>query len=146
MQSLSRDDLSPELGSLGVPRVLIADQSAAVIERLAALISDVAHVVCRATNAHDAISGIRSNQPHLAVFDVGIAHGVDLLRKIKRHQPPVIAVVLTHSADDTTRRYCVRLGAEYFLDKLREFDKVREIVIAVGSGWGRGAFNLPTHQ
>jgi DNA-binding NarL/FixJ family response regulator len=146
MKCSSSDDKSPEMGSLIIPRILIADQSVAVIERLAALIADVAHVVGRATNAHDAISGIRSSNPHLTVFDVGIAHGIDLLRQIKRHQPPVITVILTHSADETTRHYCLRLGAEYFLDKLSEFDKVREIVIAVGSGWGRGAIGGPLHN
>jgi DNA-binding NarL/FixJ family response regulator len=135
MKSLSSDYPSPEKGSLVVPRVLIADQSAAVIERLVALISDVAHVVGRATNAKDALNGIRRNNPHLTVFDIGIANGVDLLRQIKRHQPPVIAVVLTHSVEETTRRICLHLGAEYFLDKLQEFDKVRDIIIALGSGW-----------
>jgi len=57
------------------------------------------------------------------------------LRRIKRHPLPVITVVLTHSAEETTRQYCLRLGAEYFLDKIREFDKVREIVITVGRQW-----------
>jgi DNA-binding NarL/FixJ family response regulator len=137
MKNSSIDQQSPNSASQVVPRVLIADQSAAVIERLVASIDDVAQVVGRATNAHDALNGIRSTNPHLTVFDVGITDGVDLLRHIKRHQPPVITVIFTHSADETTRRYCLRLGADYFLDKIREFDKVREIVIAVGSEWGK---------
>jgi DNA-binding NarL/FixJ family response regulator len=139
MKSSSSDDKSPARESSIVPRVLIADQSAAIIDRLANLIDDVAQVVGRATNAHDALNGIRNHNPHLTVFDVGITNGLDLLRHIKNHQPPVIAVVLTHSAEETTRRVCLRLGAEYFLDKIQEFDKVREIVIAVGSRWGRAA-------
>lgn len=119
------------------PSVFIADQSAAIIERLAASISDVAHVVGRATNAHDAIVGIRNSNPRFAIIDIGIANGIDLLKKIKTHQPPVIVAILTHSAEEDTRRVCLRLGADYFLDKISEFDKVREIVIAVGAGWGR---------
>lgn len=126
-----------------VPRVLIADQSAAVIDRLAASINDVAQVVGRATNAHDAIHVIRSADPHLTVFDIAVANGVDLLRYIKAHQPPVIAVVLTHSAEETTRQYCLRLGAEYFLDKIREFHKVREIVVALGTAWGGVRYAVP---
>jgi DNA-binding NarL/FixJ family response regulator len=118
-----------------MPRVLIADQSAAVIDRLAAMIDDVAQVVGRATNARDALSSVRNANPHLTVFDVALANGIDLLRQIKRHQPPVIAIILTHSVEDATRRVCLHLGAEYFLDKLQDFDKVREIVIAVGNGW-----------
>lgn len=117
-----------------LPRVLIADPSALVIERLVTSINDVAQVVGHATNAQDAITLIRAGNPQLTVFDVALANGVDLLRQIKTHQPPVIAVVLTHSAEDTTRRYCMRLGAEYFLDKIRDFHRVREIVISVGRG------------
>lgn len=131
------DVLSMARGTL--PRVFVADPSAAVIERLVALIDSVSHVVSRATNARDALDGIRSSKPHLAVFDIGIDHGTDLLIQIKRQQQPVIAVVLTHSAEEATRRACLRLGADYFLDKIHEFSKVREIIIAIGGGWGGGA-------
>jgi CheY-like chemotaxis protein len=137
----------PEPAPPVIPRVLIADQSVAVIERLAASINDVARVVGHATNAPDAIRGIRDTNPHLMVFDVAIAHGIDLLRQIKSHRPPVITIVLTHSAEDTTRDYCLRLGAEHFLDKLRDFHKVRELVIAVGNDWRHAAAGPPTpHQ
>lgn len=126
-----------------MPRVLIADASALVIERLVASISDVAQVVGRTTNARDAITLVRNGKPHLTVFDVAITHGVDLLRFMKSHQPPVIAIVLTHSVEDTTRHYCMRLGAEYFLDKLRDFHRVREIVISTGRGGGPAAMEPP---
>jgi DNA-binding NarL/FixJ family response regulator len=146
MGRLSSDPNWPGMTKEAMPRVLIADGSALVIERLVASIADVAHVVGHATNAPDAITLIRDGNPHLTVFDVAIANGVDLLRQIKTHQPPVIAVILTHSTEETTRHYCQRLGAEYFLDKIREFDKVREIVIALGSRWERGPFDTtPPH-
>jgi DNA-binding NarL/FixJ family response regulator len=137
MKHASSEQGSRERKSRILPRVLIADQSAAVIDRLVTTIDDVAQVVGRATTAQDATDALRNANPHLAIFDVAIPNGVDLLRQIKSHSSPVIAVVLTHSVEDTTRRYCLRLGAEYFLDKIREFDKVREIVIAVASGWGK---------
>ncbi len=115
------------------PRVFIADPSAVVIERLVASIDDVAEVIGRATNARDALDGIRKGNPRFAVIDIAIANGVELLRLVKNHQPPVAAIILTHSAEETTRRLCLRLGAEYFLDKIHEFGKVREIVISIGS-------------
>ena len=143
MVTSSNDPQSRDPKPRAVPRVLIADQSPEVIERLAASIDDVAQVVARATNARDAIHFVRTANPHLMVFDVAIPNGTDLLKYIKSDQPQVITVILTHSVEETTRQYCLRLGAEYFLDKIREFDKVREIVIAIGSGigsgWGRGA-------
>ena len=111
-------------------RVFIVDQSEAIIERLAAALEGTAEVIGRATNAQDALEGIRNSKPHLAVVDVAIPDGIELLKQIKSHQPPVTVVVLTHSADETTRRVCLRMGAEYFLDKIRDFNRVREIVIS----------------
>lgn len=123
------------------PRVLIADPSAAVIERLAAMIDDVAITVSRATNSRDAINGMRQHNPHLAVFDIAIDKGIELLQQVKNHQPKVVAVVLTHSAEETTRRICLRLGADYFLDKIREFERVREVVISISDRWNRPLSN-----
>jgi CheY-like chemotaxis protein len=134
MGHASSEQRSPEPQSRVLPRVLIADQSAAIIERLVTILDDVALVVGRATTAQDAIRALGNVNPNLTIIDVAIPNGVDLLRRIKRHPLPVIAVVLTHSADETTRRFCLRLGAAYFLDKISEFDKVREIVIAVSQG------------
>lgn len=121
--------------------MLIADPSAAVMDRLADSIHDVAQVVGRATNARDAISVVRAANPQLTIFDISVANGVELLRVLKSHQPPVVAVVLTHSAEDTTRRYCLRLGAEYFLDKIQDFQKVREIVKALNGNAGLDVSN-----
>ena len=119
--------------SPAAPRVLLADPSADIVERLAASIADVACVVGRSTSALDALHTVRHARPQLAVFDIAIAHGVNLLRHIKNQRPNVIAVVLTHSVEDETRRLCKRMGAEFFLDKNAEFHRVREIVIAIGS-------------
>jgi DNA-binding NarL/FixJ family response regulator len=146
MSSSTSDPNAAGVQRTGMPRVLIADPSTLVIERLAASIRDVALVVGRATKAKDALILIRNSSPQVAVFDVAIDHGIDLLRQIKARQPPLIAVVLTHSADETTRRYCMRLGAAYFLDKISDFHKVREIVIAVGGGGKPAAAGpLPPH-
>jgi DNA-binding NarL/FixJ family response regulator len=143
MGNPSSNQNSPGATGGAMPRVLIADPSTLVIDRVAALINDVAQLVGHATNTQDAIAMIRNGNPHLTVFDVAIANGVDLLRYIKTHQPPVIAVVLTHSAEDTTRHFCMRLGAEYFLDKIRDFHRVREIVISVGRGGQQAAPDGP---
>ena len=77
----------------------------------------------------DAISAIRKLKPDITVFDIGLANGVELLTQVKARRPPPLVIILTHSVDASTRQVCLRLGAEYFLDKVHEFDKLREIVI-----------------
>lgn len=115
-----------------LPRVFIVDRSLVVMERLATSINDVADVIGSAANARDAIKGIRSGNPQLAVLDIAIPNGIELLKQIKSLRPPVIVAILTHSAEEASRRFCQRLGAEYFLDKIYDFHKVRGIVIALG--------------
>lgn len=110
------------------PRVFITDPSPAVIDRLVRLIEDIALVVGHATNARDTLSALRAAQPQLAVFDVAMTHGVELLIEIKQRSSGLIVAVLTHSADDTTRRRCLQLGADYFLDKLHDTPTLRQIV------------------
>ena len=122
-----------------LPRVLIADPSAAIMERLATSLDGVADVMGCATNARDALERIRNGCLHVAVMDIVIVNGVELLRQIKNHQPPVTVVILTHSAEDATRRQCLRHGADYFLDKIHDFDKVRKIVVSIGGERARGA-------
>jgi DNA-binding NarL/FixJ family response regulator len=114
-----------------LPRVFIVDHSPAVVARLAASIHDIAEVIGSATNARDAMSGIRKGNPQFAVLDIAVDNGVDLLHQIKRHRPAATTIILTHSADKTTRGFCLRMGADYFLDKIAEFGKLREIILAV---------------
>jgi two-component system, OmpR family, response regulator len=114
-----------------LPRVFIIDPSPVVRGRLMASINDVAHVIGQAASARVAIEGIRASRPHLAVLDVVIVNGFQLLRQIKTlEQPPVVAV-LTHGVEDANRQRCLALGADHFLDKLREFGEVRNIVAAM---------------
>lgn len=128
------------------PRVFITDHSTAVIERLIASIDDVAQIIGHATNADDALNGIRKGYPQLAVLDIALDNGLYLLKEIKRNQPPVIVAILTHSVEEATRNYCLRMGAEYFLDKLSEFDKVREIVVAMHNGGHPSKPIVPTRH
>jgi DNA-binding NarL/FixJ family response regulator len=117
-----------------LPRIFIVDPSVAVTQRLTAAIADVAHVMGRAGNAQDAFDGICRCQPHLVVFDIVIVNGIRLLRQIKALDPPPIVAVLTHSVEQATRDRCLNLGAEHFLDKLREFEDIRKIVFSLGRG------------
>jgi DNA-binding NarL/FixJ family response regulator len=114
------------------PRLFIADRSTSVIDRLAELLSDVATITGWATTAHDTLLNMRHCEPHIAVLDVAMAYGVEVLVQIKQRVPALVVAVLTHSVDDTPRCRCLQLGADHFLDKLHETGKLRQIVGAIG--------------
>jgi DNA-binding NarL/FixJ family response regulator len=91
----------------------------------------MALVVGRATTAHDALLNIRLTEPHLAICDITMAYGVELLIELKQRACGLIVAILTHSVDDTTRRKSQQLGADYFLDKLHETGRLRQIVSSI---------------
>lgn len=114
------------------PRVFITDPSIVVVDRLVELLADIAQVVGRATTARETLAGIRRAYPQLAVFDITMAHGAELLVDLKQRASGLVVAILTHSADDTTRNKCLQLGADYFLDKLYDTDRLRDIVGVLG--------------
>lgn len=120
------------MNSNSLPSVFIIDPSDAVTQRLTAAITDVAHVTGHAANAHEAFDGICRCRPHLVVCDIVIVNGIRLLRQIKALDPPPIVAVLTHSVEQANRDRCLNLGTEHFLDKLRDFADIRNIVVALG--------------
>ncbi len=50
--------------------------------------------------------------------------GIDLLRKIREQNKTSIIIMLTNYAYDQYRHHCRRIGAQAFLDKALDLDKV----------------------
>ena len=96
-------------------RVFLVEDSPAVLERLEAMLEDVAaRDVGHASGAQDAIRRILAERPDLVVLDLRLAEGsgFDVL-------------MLTNFASEPYRRMAERLGARGFYDKTTEFDGVR---------------------
>jgi DNA-binding NarL/FixJ family response regulator len=108
-------------------KVLIADDSEIVRERLAYLIGDVEGVEI-VGQAEDAVEGqnlAEALRPDVAVLDVRMPRGsgVDVLRSIKRDNPAATVIMLTNFVDPEARALCMAQGADYFFDKSIEIDK-----------------------
>jgi len=68
--------------------------------------------------------------PGVIVLDLHLQaeNGLDLLRDLKSEHSPPLVIVLTNDATDHHRRSCVRLGADYFFDKSRQFEAVLQVL------------------
>ena len=114
-----------------VNMIFIVDDSQALRDRLVSMLSEVEgiEVVGQAGNAAEAISGIRRLRPRAVVLDIQMpgGSGIEVLRTIKREAPPTIVVMLTNHTLAQYREKCMELGADYFLDKTRDLDKLTEI-------------------
>ena len=117
-------------------RVLIADDSEVVCQRLTALLSELpgVEVVGRARDSSEAISSIQELQPDAVILDIRMpgGSGIDVLRTIKKNDFAPRVIVLTNYPYPQYRKACMDAGAEFFLDKSTEFEKVTELIKQLG--------------
>jgi DNA-binding NarL/FixJ family response regulator len=108
-------------------KVLIADDSEIVRERLAYLLGDVegVEIVGQAEDAVEGSNLAEALKPDVAIVDVRMPRGsgVDVLRSIKRDNPSATVIILTNFVDPEARALCMAQGADYFFDKSIELDQ-----------------------
>jgi DNA-binding NarL/FixJ family response regulator len=113
-------------------RVFIADDSRVVVERLADLLNEVPGVqlVGRANDAPEAIQSIVKTNPDAVILDLQMpgGSGLDVLRCIRQTHPSVWVLICTNYPYPQYREECIAAGADYFLDKSAEFEKIPEIL------------------
>lgn len=113
-------------------RILIADDSAVVRERLKNLLVDLdgVEVVGQAEDGIEARNLAARLKPHVAILDLRMpdGSGADVLRDIKKLDPPPRVIMLTNYPHPENRRKCLDQGADYFFDKSTEFQKVFLVV------------------
>ena len=115
-------------------KVFVVEDSAAVRERLIEMIREIENieVVGEADTYDAAVSGILSTRPDVAVLDIKLADergsGIDVLSEVKRGLPAMKAIVLSNYATPQHMKASADAGAEYFLDKSAEFERITEIL------------------
>ncbi|HVH70537.1 MAG TPA: response regulator transcription factor [Candidatus Dormibacteraeota bacterium] len=112
-------------------RVFITDDSKLVVERMADLLKDVSgvEVVGQAGNALDAVLSIQETNPDAVILDLQMpgGSGLEVLRAIRRGHPRVQVLICTNYPYPQYRDECMAAGANYFLDKSTDFDKIPTI-------------------
>jgi DNA-binding NarL/FixJ family response regulator len=115
-------------------KVFLVEDSAAIRERLIEMIREVKNVdvVGQAENYSDAVAGIAASRPDVAILDIKLADetatGIDVLAEIKRRLPAVRAIMLSNYATPQHVKASADAGAEYFLDKSADFERIVDIL------------------
>lgn len=114
-------------------KVLLIDDTVMILQRLQSLLSEVKQVsrTESATSAEEALVLMDGYQPDVMVLDINMPGmgGIEMLRKlnVKQMIKPVV-IMLTNNTFAGYRDECMRLGADYFLDKSRDFLMIPAIV------------------
>jgi DNA-binding NarL/FixJ family response regulator len=122
-----------EMRVMNYVRVLIADDSVIVRERLVSMLSEFSgiEIVGQARDATEAIDAIRRLRPDVVILDIRMpgGSGIDVLRAIKKGRKAVPRVImLTNFPYSQYRKKCMDAGADFFFDKSSEFENVAHVL------------------
>ena len=117
-------------------KIVTVDDSPIIAERLKEMLSEISGIEYRgnATNIAAALDLIRCQRPDVVILDIHLesdmpdANGINLLVDLRKLYAELKIVMLTNLAEDQYRNTCLFLGANHFLDKSNEFDKVHDIM------------------
>jgi DNA-binding NarL/FixJ family response regulator len=117
-----------------VPKVFLADDSAAIRQRVAGLLGS-ALIVGEGETPRRCIEGILQTRPDVVVLDVQLegGTGLEVLQAVRRADPSVVFVVLSNNSAPAYRKRYLAEGASRFLDKSTEFGALAQAVADAAS-------------
>jgi DNA-binding NarL/FixJ family response regulator len=114
-------------------KILLIDDTLIVLQRLQILLSELKQVsrTEAVMSAEEALVLLDHYEPDIMVLDINMPgmNGIEMLKKLPFKQVirPVV-IMLTNNTFAGYRDECMRLGADYFLDKSRDFQMIPAIV------------------
>ena len=119
-------------------KVFLVEDSPLVRERLVEMIeAEGAHrVVGQAETYDDAVRGISATTPDVGIFDIKLArgNGIDAMTEAKRRVPGLVGIVMSNYATPQHLKASADAGAEFFLDKSSDFERITEILSSIAGG------------
>lgn len=115
-------------------KVFVVEDSAAVRERLIEMIREIEDIVVvgEAATYDAAVDGIMNTRPDVAVLDIKLGNdrgsGIDVLSQVRKGLPSIKAIVLSNYATPQHMKASADAGANYFLDKSADFERIAEIL------------------
>ncbi|HTI09224.1 MAG TPA: response regulator transcription factor [Puia sp.] len=117
---------------MSLKSILIVDDSPIIVERLALMLENLDNIteIGRAADYLSAISLLAESVPTVVLLDINLPgrNGISLLQFIKYTYPAVIVIMITNQAGDNYRKICNQMGADYFIDKSKDFEQIPSII------------------
>ena len=125
-------------------RIFIVEDSPVFRERLAEEITEHKNLelIGTADKETEAISAVSVSLPDLMFVDINLleGNGLNVVREVRRTLPKskLSIVMMTNHASPTFRRESLKLGADYFIDKSIEFERIPAILDAFANSGIKG--------
>lgn len=114
-------------------RILIVEDEPLIAEDLAAMITDLGHVVCaRAHNATTALAAARIHRPHLVLLDIQLVDGDDgiMVAEALQEMDMPFLYVTSHTDPITMARVAATRPQGFVIKPFEEEDLRTQLVIA----------------
>jgi DNA-binding NarL/FixJ family response regulator len=112
--------------------VFLADDSALIRERLPGMLAEITEVelIGQASDGIEAINSVRELKPDVVVLDIRMPgkNGMEVLQELKKYEPAPCVIIMTNYPYPQYRKKCLDLGADYFLDKSTDFDRLLAVI------------------
>jgi two-component system invasion response regulator UvrY len=113
-------------------RVLIADDSELIRERLQQMLSQFGQVevVGSFNNGTQTLEGLLLLKPDLAIVDYKMPglSGLEVLKGIRKETTDIKIIILTFYSSDYYRQLAMQYGADYFFSKADDFEKTEAVL------------------
>ena len=115
-------------------KVYIVEDSPMMVDRIQSKISciDGLEIAGSAAEEITALHDVRTLHPDFMIIDIRLkaGDGINLLKKVKNENPGVTVAMLTNYSSPEFRDKCMSLGADFFFDKSRDFDRISDTLSA----------------
>lgn len=116
-------------------KVLIADDSRLMRERIRETISifSSVEIVSETENGIQTLEELNKHNPDLAILDIRLPdkNGLEILKEFRRKNKTTKIIILTNYAYDQYKDRAFENGANYFLSKSEDFDKIAAVVASM---------------
>ncbi len=113
-------------------KLYIVEDSAIIRGRILSMISPLEHVEISGFSGFvsESIEEIKERKPDIIILDIRLngGSGIDILTEIKNELPDSKIIMLTNYSYPQYRKKCFELGADYFFDKSKDFEKIVDVI------------------
>ncbi len=110
---------------------MIVENSSSLENRLVSMVSSIDNTNVTSLNmeSQNCCEFINGHKPDVLILGVNIAtkECLNQLRKTKSSNPTIQIIVLSDNPYEQLKKVCIQAGADYFLDKSSNLEKVIEI-------------------
>ncbi len=128
--------------------IIIADDAELLLNRLEELIAPIEgiNLIYKAMDAPTALQAIERFKPDAAILDINLpgGNGLQILETIKQWENPPVVIVYTFYAYPQHRNRALAHGADYFLSKSNDYEKIIPTLIEIRDQLLNKAAPLPT--